>query len=80
MDGIYVYLASKKVRMSRDTTPSEYLTEPGAAAYLGFTKAYLRKHRALGDGPPFIKIGRNIRYRRTDLEAWMEAHRIGGDA
>lgn len=31
---------------------------------------------AKGDGPPFIKINRSVRYRVTDLRQWIEAHRV----
>ncbi len=26
-----------------------------------------------GTGPPFAKFGRHVRYRRSDLEAWVNA-------
>ena len=32
----------------------------------------LRLHEA-GNGIPFIKVGRLVRYRRSDLEAWLES-------
>lgn len=28
------------------------------------------------DGPPYIKIGRSVYYRRGDIEAWIAAHRV----
>ena len=28
------------------------------------------------DHPPFFKIGRKILYRRSDVVAWIEAHKI----
>jgi len=30
----------------------------------------LNKRRVFGDGPPFLKIGRSVRYRPSDLDAW----------
>lgn len=36
----------------------------------------LRNYRYLGDGPPFLRLGRAIRYRIEDLEAWLKAHRV----
>jgi hypothetical protein len=36
--------------------------------------SWLAKARMRGDGPPFIKIGRAIRYSETTLLQWMKAH------
>lgn len=44
-----------------------------AAAFLGLAAQTLRKLRITGDGPPFLKLGRAVRYRPTDLEAWLSA-------
>jgi predicted DNA-binding transcriptional regulator AlpA len=31
------------------------------------------KARLTGDGPPFIKLGHLVRYRRGDVRAWLAA-------
>jgi hypothetical protein len=31
-------------------------------------------------GPAYIKVGRHRRYRRVDVERWLDAHTAGGDA
>jgi excisionase family DNA binding protein len=51
--------------------PGERLNNREAADYLGLKAATLNKWRCHGDGPPFIKVGRLIRYRRTDLDAFL---------
>lgn len=33
----------------------------------------LDNRRWMGSGPPFLRIGRHVRYRRSDLEAWIDA-------
>lgn len=33
------------------------------------------KARLTGDGPPYLKIGHLVRYRRGDVRAWLESHR-----
>jgi len=51
------------------------LKDPDAARYVGMSESWLRQTRMLGrtDGPPFIRIGtRTIRYRRCDLDRWLE--------
>lgn len=51
------------------------LTEPEAASILDVEPASLAVYRCTGrHGIPFIKIGRNVRYRRSDLEAWLTSH------
>lgn len=40
---------------------------------LGKSPAVLAQWRYLGTGPKFIKIGRSVRYRASDVEAWLEA-------
>jgi excisionase family DNA binding protein len=48
-----------------------YLRPREAAEYLRSSESTLAKKRLNGDGPPFVRIGRAIRYRRSDLDAWM---------
>jgi len=46
------------------------------AEYKGLTAAWLRRKRLDHRGPPFLRIGRMIRYRRSDLETWLNERRI----
>jgi len=41
---------------------------------LNVSVSWLAKARMRGDGPPFIKIGRNVRYSEAALLQWMRAH------
>lgn len=52
------------------------LTIDQAASYLGITKAtiYTWRTRRVGYGPRAVKVGGCLRYRRRDLDAWIEAH------
>jgi hypothetical protein len=36
----------------------------------------IRNDRFLGQGAPYIKIGRSVRYRVSDLLEYLERHRI----
>jgi len=58
--------------------PSQSLKEGDAALYINTTVAYLRRRRLMGGGPPFVRLGRMIRYRIQDLDEWLEAHVVGG--
>jgi len=48
------------------------LTVPETATYLGLAVSTLNKWRVYGGGPQFLKLGRSIRYRIADVEAWLE--------
>ena len=52
----------------------DVLKDREAAEYTGCSVSTLAKRRMTGDGPRFIKIGRSIRYRRGDLDAWLASH------
>jgi predicted DNA-binding transcriptional regulator AlpA len=43
----------------------------GASRHLGLAVSTLEKMRVYGDGPPFVKLGRSVRYRISDLEAYL---------
>jgi excisionase family DNA binding protein len=50
----------------------EILTTVQAAGYLGVSTSFLEKDRWRGAVIPFVRIGsRSIRYRMTDLEAFL---------
>jgi len=60
----------------------EILNETETADYIGMSVAFLRADRCRGvvgnrtPGPAFLRLGRTIRYRREDLDAWLAAHRV----
>ena len=37
----------------------------------GLGKSYLRKLRQLRKGPKYLKLGRMVRYRKEDVEDWL---------
>lgn len=51
------------------------MTQSEAAAYLHTTVGTLNSWRHYGkDKIPFIRWGNRIRYRKEDLDAWIQAH------
>ena len=50
-------------------------TEVEAADYLNIAVATLRRWRWSGHGPPFVKIGRCVRYEPADLDAHIQANK-----
>ena len=51
----------------------EVLNTPEAARYVRLSKPTLERFRISGDGPKFLKLGGAVRYRRADLDAWLES-------
>lgn len=52
------------------------LNTQGAAAYLGLSESTLEKARVYGNGPRYVKLGRAVRYRITDLEDWLSSRTV----
>jgi predicted DNA-binding transcriptional regulator AlpA len=50
------------------------LTPREAADFLRVGDSWLAKARMRGDGPPFVKIGRSIRYAESALLQWTRAN------
>ena len=52
--------------------PLEGLMDPQAtAAFLGVSVLSLADWRTKGTGPSYMKVGRCVRYRLSDLETWL---------
>jgi excisionase family DNA binding protein len=58
---------------------SPLLSAEQAAEYLGTTAGTLAVWRCTRRGPqiPYLKIGKSVRYRASDLERYLAAHTIG---
>jgi predicted DNA-binding transcriptional regulator AlpA len=50
------------------------LTPKEAANLLRLSTSWLAKARMRGDGPPYTKLGRSIRYPEGALLQWMKSH------
>lgn len=57
------------------TSSPIFVDTAGAARLLALSASHLEKLRFYRNpnGPPYVKLGRVIRYRITDLEAWAAA-------
>ncbi len=57
-------------------------TEKEASEYIGMSRSFLRQDRMNGyrktrtPGPDFVKFGRSIRYRKEDLDTWINMHLV----
>lgn len=55
-----------------DTTTIDQLVKPERAAeILGTTPGVLRNWRHEGKGPAYVKVGRSVRYRESQLAAFV---------
>lgn len=59
---------------------NQVVNEIQAAEILGRAIQTLRNDRHLRQGPPYIKLGRSIRYSVGDLMDYLDRHRIDPEA
>ena len=55
---------------------SDFLTSCQAAEYLGVALEALGKWRSRKIGPAYYKVGRQVQYKKTDLDEWRERQKI----
>ncbi|MDE2303543.1 MAG: helix-turn-helix domain-containing protein [Sphingomonadales bacterium] len=61
-------------RRGVDLTPeaiANLLDTKAAAARVGLSPVTMERFRLTGEGPRFAKLGKAVRYRPTDLDAWV---------
>lgn len=66
-----------RVRSTNAVDDSALIDEKQLCADLGISSVTATKWRAKAAGPPFIKVGRLVRYRRADVEAWLASRTVG---
>jgi len=54
----------------------DLLTEQKAAELLSITKGTMRQWRLRKKGPAFIKMGKAVRYLKSDIEEFIQKKRI----
>lgn len=66
--------ALSRLPVTSSNAPPEpaMLTTTEAATYCGLAARTLYNLKSLGRGPRALKLGRLTRYRRVDLDAWLE--------
>ena len=61
--------------MRHDNSGSpHFIDEAQLEARTGISRRNWERKRIRGDGPPFVKIGRLVRYPVSELDAWLAAH------
>jgi len=79
-------VVSAEGRAKRETSPpkphggnmvdSQAWSEKESAVYLGLSVKTLQARRAAHKAPPFLKVGRSVRYLKKDLDAFLAACRV----
>lgn len=52
---------------------SDIMNTAEAARYVRLGKPTLERFRISGGGPVYAKLGGAVRYRKADLDAWLES-------
>lgn len=53
-------------------------TETEVAEMTGLKVKTLQRWRLINQGPPFVRLGRCVRYMAADLESWIRRQPSGG--
>ncbi|MBB2900495.1 excisionase family DNA binding protein [Kineococcus radiotolerans] len=61
------------ISVTRNTTLPPWLSPRELADHLGLPIQTVYRWNTTGDGPAMAKIGRHVRYRREDVDAWLTA-------
>lgn len=69
-------LESLKRRLADDFDGDKLFNTEQAAGLLGVEPRSLEARRYRGGGPPYIKIGHLVRYRRSDLTKWLDEQTV----
>lgn len=68
---------AEMLRSGYQPVAPKFLTAAQVSQMTGFSLKALEAFRAKRVGPPFLKVGKSVRYRPDDVVSWMEA---GGPA
>lgn len=55
---------------------SEILTSKETAKLLGYRVRTLKKWRSTGRGPAYVRIGSRVRYRREEINRWLDQQTV----
>jgi len=67
---------------SQDRQPASHRrlgTTAEVADYLGVPVATLHAWRSRNKGPAASRVGKHLRYRWEGVDAWIDAHGVGGE-
>ncbi|WP_233205775.1 AlpA family transcriptional regulator [Cryobacterium sp. Y82] len=76
--GLFTALAAHLLRMDATTQITQtFLTQRELSELLRMPERTLEDWRLMQTGPPYIKLGRLVRYDVQDVLTWVREHRHG---
>jgi hypothetical protein len=57
-------------------TKDDWLSPAELADLYGISERTSEYWRAVLDGPPFYRVGKRVKYKARDVEAWLERRRV----
>ena len=64
--------------MNKETKSAVLLTEKEVQEYYKININTLQRNRSVGLGLPYVKLGRLVRYKVSDIEKYLDANTVGG--
>ena len=64
----------------KDMIPDKLLNEREVALQIGCSPSKLRQDRCRGLGLPYVKFGRLVKYASSDVQAYLDTHKITPNA
>ncbi len=64
---------------NRQSVLDEWISREDLAEQLALTTDTLARWATLSIGPPRIKVGRRVFYRKSSVEKWLKGREMGGD-
>jgi len=64
--------------MNKETKSAVLLTEKEVQEYYKINVNTLQRNRSVGLGLPYVKLGRLVRYKVSDIEKYLDANTVGG--
>lgn len=59
---------------------NRFMNEVEVSEITGMSLSWLRKCRMRGEGIPYSKVGRSVRYKADDVSRFMDGHRVSVEA
>jgi predicted DNA-binding transcriptional regulator AlpA len=56
--------------------PDDLLTSHEMCRWFGVSRGWFEYARQRNYGPPYVKFGRRVRYRRGDILKWLEERKV----
>ena len=77
MDDVIERLERIERLLAEQAAQPRYLDTRQASELTGIATVTLERWRVDGEGPPYVKLGRQVKYRTSDLHEFMSSKVVG---